>query len=722
MAKPEGGVKEVLFRRPSFDEIKNPTQEKAFMKATTDQWKRPVLPPPEKKEQVFEGGHDLEIGHPLGSTKIHLSGPEARFFAGAGARMNDVKDRVQQLVGAKGAQERIDERRVMDTPLLETTAGAVGHMAPDVAALSFLNGPRAMSTLGSMGIGAAQGFSQPLTSYERDNNAGLVNAGMGAFGGGVGKLVGDTVANLAGKAVHAANVTRDPSQRFGFRSTPVWKDLDQRRAYELAQRQGVPTTIGDIDPFSSWHGVENMLENLPSGREKVLINQQNQMQRAIHDVRRRHGADTTQNAGKDIAEEIKKEHAARKKIASDMFKEVDEIAEATPNLDKVKPTNTYATAQEIHGEYPELFDEFKNNAFMRKILGIERDTGPQASTILNPATNTPFMKGQELEFKDAQYIRKRLGAWYADLNKKFERGTLSGAGNDAVAKAARLLKAVDDDLESWASQGAAPQELKDKWDVARRYFKEEVMPFRDPSMLESKSPLIRNIVNDNADTATLVDKTLPKRETSISADAHNLTTDEGRAAMRAALIDKLTRDSVQHRPEGFDTHSIGTNVDDFANTSKAVLTSPQRTEMQELADLGGLSDRSNNLLRGNSSFGERLPSYLLGGSAMLGIPSLAYMGASAFGPEDLSMAEKFGIALTLGPLAALAGSRAANKYTGSRLGQNFHFIDPALEGVPGALQRFGAAGVRGAGAPLTNEFERQQLGWRYLNGDENKEE
>lgn len=696
------------FREPTLEEIKNPgsLRPNSPIRAAATQWREPVITPPPKKEIPFEGGHELEIPHPLGSTKLNLSGPEVRFFAGAGARMNDVKDRVQQILDMEGTQKRIDERRIMDAPLLETTAGSLGHIAPDVAALAFANGPRAMSTLGSMGIGAAQGASQPLTSFERANNAGLVNAGVGAFGGGLGKVVGDTLANTVGKAVH------------GLRPNPVWKDPEQRRLYELAQKNGIKTTIGDIDPFSAWHSAENLLENLPSGRKQFLLKQQDQMQRNIHSLRQRHGADQGDDVGQRIATGLEKEHAVRKGIASDLFNEVDEIAANTPNLAKVKPDNTHTAAKQILDEYPDLFTEFQNNPFMRKVLGIERDTGPQSGLIVNPRTNQPFKYDQELEFKDAQYLRKRLGAWYADLNKKFERGTLNNAGNDAVAKSAQLLKAVDDDLEAWANQGGAPLDLKEKWDFARQFFKNEVMPYRDPAMLASKNPVVRNIVNDKADTAAIPDKVLPTRETSVSSDVMDLSTEEGREAMRAALIAKLTDESVQHQPRGFDTSSIVRNTEDFANTSKAVLTPTQTREVADLSDLSGLTSRANNILRGDASYGERLPAYLMGGSAMLGLPSLAYMGASAFGPEDLTAGEKFGLALTLGPLAALAGSRAANKYTGSRFGKNFHFVDPKLEGVQEYLQRFGAAGVRGTGAPVANEFERHSLGWRNAPGNE----
>ena len=64
------------------------------------------------------------------------------------------------------------------------------------------------------------------------------------------------------------------------------------------------------------------------------------------------------------------------------------------------------------------------------------------------------------------------------------------------------------------------------------------------------------------------------------------------------------------------------------------------------------------------------------------------------------------------PIGVLGAMKAANKYTGSAIGQNLHFADPELKGALGLIQELTRRGIRGSGEPLMDLYVNEQLGHR----------
>jgi hypothetical protein len=113
-----------------------------------------------------------------------------RTAAGFHKAFRDVGRGVGQLVGAYDQQE-IDELKKQDAPLMRTTAGRVGNVAGDVAAvLPTMFIPGANTVTGAAAIGAGMGATQPVATGESR----LRNIGLGAAGGAGGVLAGRALA------------------------------------------------------------------------------------------------------------------------------------------------------------------------------------------------------------------------------------------------------------------------------------------------------------------------------------------------------------------------------------------------------------------------------------------------------------------------------------------------------------------------------------------------
>lgn len=128
---------------------------------------------------------------------------------------------------AAATQEDINQSRVIDKPLMDTTAGTVGNVAGNVAiALPTVFVPGAQTVAGSALTGAGMGFVQPVAEGESR----LKNTAVGAALGGTAPIVARTVVAGAKGAKALVEPFTDKGrqaiagrtlQRFGVYATDV---------------------------------------------------------------------------------------------------------------------------------------------------------------------------------------------------------------------------------------------------------------------------------------------------------------------------------------------------------------------------------------------------------------------------------------------------------------------------------------------------------------------
>jgi hypothetical protein len=240
------------------------------------------------------------------------------------------------------------------------------------------------------------------------------------------------------------------------------------------------------------------------------------------------------------------------------------------------------------------------------------------------------------------------------------------------------------------------------------------MPYRDPGRLTSKTPLVKKMAlldedRRGVDPATVVDKIFPSRETSIAGDIADMTSPEGKLAMKSALINKMTDDAVSPDIDGLGNSALLKHTTKHGHSGEAVFDAAEQARIQQVRDLAKMTGRSSQIGEGK---GESFVPMVMGGSA--GVGATGYYGTRLLDKEgeSLTPAERAILLLGVAPLAAILAARGARGYSSSNVGKNTHFLNPDMEGALGKIQKFGSNIPRGAAQPTEDEYVRYPLGHR----------
>lgn len=171
-------------------------------------------------------------------------GSDGLFMAGAGKFFSDTGRGIQQAAAEVAgdpaplyAQE--SERRKLDAPLMDTTAGKAGYIAAAVSPMLVAPGP---STIGGAALfGGATAATQPIAEGESR----AMNAVTGAA--------------LSGSAQGAVNV-------LGRIAQPVKKTVDAKykKAVGAMEAAGVPLSVGQRTGSRTTQAVERTLGDIPA--------------------------------------------------------------------------------------------------------------------------------------------------------------------------------------------------------------------------------------------------------------------------------------------------------------------------------------------------------------------------------------------------------------------------------------------------------------------------
>ena len=666
-----------------------------------------------KREIPFEGGSTLEIPYPFREPiKAEVSGPTARFLAGAGKRLTDVGLRARQLVGDKTAQQEIDEASLRDQPLMSTQGGQLGYMLPDIiTGLQPRNIPNTAKA--AFGYGALSGAATPLTSQEQGTNAAVLNplvAGIGGAGaqkvlGGMATGIGKAANILPTKLAEGANVglratgrgTRLPVPEVPFTSP------DARAAYDLAQRQGVRTSIGDIEPTSSMRSFEDLMEGVMPSRREFMGQQQEDLKRMLQTTQAGVEKPVRDAQGNVVpntyamAQGIKDAYAAAKTEARTRFNNVEQLA-TQPNVKPIIPTQTYNEAARLASERPEFFKELQDNALWKKVTGVERDAGPQSSIILQP-NGLPFKKSQELDFAEVKALRSRLGS---------EWRSAKGQDPEKARMMATLLRALDNDIDTWG-QNTGNKALNAAYEDARNFYKQNVVPYTDPLENPSKSPLFSNIaLKDKVDVETVPRGVFKEGRQQLAQDFMDLSTPAGQQGAKNELIDEIIGAGLNPDTEtGLSTALIRQSSRSKA-PGAAVFNPSEQQAIEDAVDTLKMTRRAAGMGVTPPRTGMRTAPWAAGTALMGGAGVPLYYGLNAVMGDELTPTERVATSFVLAPLAALVGAKAGTKYTQSDLGKLLHFASPEAQSQAlGTLQMLMRQGGKGLGAGIGRGAQTQ---------------
>lgn len=658
----------------------------------------------EKKELPFEEGSTVEIPYPFREPiKGKISGPTARFLAGAGKRMTDVGRRARQFVGDKDVQGEIDAAAERDRPLMETAAGQFGYMVPDmIAGFQPRNIPATAKA--AFGFGAASGAATPLTSEEQGTNAALLNPLVAGIGGAAGQKILGGLATGIGKASNVAPNLLARGANAGLRATgrgtklPVpdvpFRDPSAEAAYKLARQQGVSTSIGDLDPRSWFRGFEDSMEGLLPQRREFMGKQQDELKNMLRATQASVEKPVLDAQGNVVpntyamAQGIQDAYAAAKTAARTKFSNVEKLA-AQPGVQPIIPANTYHEAQRLAAERPEFFTELQNNGLWKKVMGVERDAGPQTSIILQP-NGLPFKKAQQLNFAEVKALRTRLGSEYRSAK---------GQDPEKARMMSVLLKALDDDLDMWG-QNTGNKTLNNAYAEARSFYKQNVVPFTDPSANPSKSKLFSDIaLKDKVDAETVPRGVFKEGRQQLAQDFMDLSTPAGQQGAKNELIEEVIGAGLNPETEtGLSTALIRQSARSKA-PGAAVFSPSEQQAIQNAVSTLGTTRRAAGAGLSTPRTGMRNAPWAAGAALMGGSAVPMYYGLNAVAGEEMSPTERVATSFVLAPSLAYVLARGGLKHSQSDIGKLLHFASPEAQShALGTLQMLMRQGGKGLGA------------------------
>ncbi|ABR91677.1 Hypothetical protein mma_2193 [Janthinobacterium sp. Marseille] len=204
------------------------------------------------------GGSTLQFG-PF-DTGIPIGESLTRGLAGAGKALTDLGRGAGQLVGAVSRKD-VEESRKLDAPLMATTAGKVGNVVGNVAALApsaFI--PGANSVAGAGTIGALTGLLQPSVSTGET----LTNVGAGGVAGAGGQVIANKVASLLTNRLGSSNKAADLANALS---------KTKKDTLAAGQKAGYVVPPSSVNPSFINRRLESIAGKAAVGQEASVRNQ-----------------------------------------------------------------------------------------------------------------------------------------------------------------------------------------------------------------------------------------------------------------------------------------------------------------------------------------------------------------------------------------------------------------------------------------------------------------
>lgn len=213
------------------------------------------------------GGGTLQIGSPIGwpsgtlDTGIKTPQWLDRTLSGIGKFPVDMARGAGQMLGMVD-QQKIDEAKKLDAPLMRTGAGKVGNVLGGAAfAAPAMLIPGANTAVGASLIGAGVGASQPVAT----GDSRIANAAFGGAGGLAGYGVGKGISALAGRARAPGGANSSSTATANVAPSASSANATASGAVNLNARSGINYGSVGPDPSAGLNGP--LREALDAGRQ-----------------------------------------------------------------------------------------------------------------------------------------------------------------------------------------------------------------------------------------------------------------------------------------------------------------------------------------------------------------------------------------------------------------------------------------------------------------------
>lgn len=633
----------------------------------------PSAPTPEVVDPSAPVLNIPKYGKDIPQTKISSAENNYKdLLPGFGKAFHDYGLRMDQVGGVQGSQDTIDSYANLDKDLMNSGWGMAGNILGNVATTGAgvalgaripgvgptmvragLSSPYLTNALISAGLGA----TMPVKS----DDSTLGNMAEGAIGGtlGMGGL------NTLGKLIS----TVGPPVIGGVSK---WSDKSAKQLYDFMRSKGLSMGAGDIGDNAGTRWAENLATRLPlSGRGAWLENTLDDIKKVGANLGSSLGIPNMHDANAAIVSSIKQAYKTAKTTAGSMYDDVATAVSANPNAPTVVLPTTHQAIIDAQKVLPDVWDKLQNTQAKNIIEKLSAATN-QKSVLIDPITKKPFVKMPELSFTDARVARKILRNAKEQAFKLAENGTMS---SDEAHGLAGVYKAFNEDLDNW---GLNPTNtgIFEKYQAANNFHKSKVVPFTEPTMLQSNSPVFKQIIADKKNPDLVDSLVFKKGQPSIVDDLLNLTGANRKSvnAMRSIVMDKIIgNSSTTNAPQ----QTIAENFNKFGDLAERVLTPAQFANLNRtVVGLSKMSPRrhSENVLNALENSPVK---------SLMGSGELAGMGA-------LSLYGHPGLAAGLAAVTA-GGGRLIHHMTTARPFVNYRMSDPTI--MNPAVNKLGGLGA-----------------------------
>lgn len=491
-----------------------------------------------------------------GSRQLIASGLE-----NVGAVDEGYRASVDKQIALERAKEEEQLNELVSSGKAAPTAISAGKMlGAGLPALALPGGaaklpamlPRGAQTLGAAGIGASSGAATGAVQYaatpeEREQNikfGAAVGGGLPLLApavgqtartaGRIGKAAATTAVNrLAKKSTLPATATPEQAeiikegQKYGV--DVFYPDIGGPTAGKIATAQESVPVVGMTKPrLQQNQQAQQAASGLLTNKEKTMLTRQyddiNALEQAARGTSKRAQAaqqllQDIDNAGDDWNRIIQTSGNAklfgRKLKADELYDRVETIADTLEGVPLNKTVNTLNKSIQELSEIPGT----NQGAFINRLEQLRNDllqTGADA-------TDTPGIKN--IRYSTVRNLRTQIAEEINDAMKGKAIGTTEARYLQQVKSA------LDNDLDTFA-QTQSP-ELRMAWKEADKYYKENVIPYKDRQLAKA-------LTTDEPDT--IFDMFIRR---GIDADGkynnraikfYDALDDKGRAAVRYGVV------------------------------------------------------------------------------------------------------------------------------------------------------------------------------------------
>ncbi len=454
-----------------------------------------------------------------------------------------------------------------------------GEIAPYMAAPAVGAGTLA----GTVGLNALMGSGMGALQYVPEGNSRTLNAALGGVVGGALPVVGAGV----NKAINAF--------RGGTEAPAAQKVID------AGLKHNVPVFASDASNSNVLKGVAQGLEDVPIiGIKGARLDQMQKAQAATENVvndakQQMLGANFGDKNGlTGIQNLVNSENPVRREAARSLLHDVEnagddwqKIIETSGNLkafqNKLLADQKYNTVGELANQFGGVNKPNAIAALDNSIKSASNSVLPDNTLINNLQTIRDNLASKDFNYNEVRQARSKVGSLIDDYYK----GSNAITGSEGVGYLQSVKNGLDKDMDVFAQQNGP--ELKAAWKDADSFYKNNVVPFKDPLLAKA---FTNNAPDEIYNKFITLGKTEGGKGTSRAQKFYDALDEKGQSAVRYGMVSNALESSINRDVGTFSPAMFASNLDKIAASRGVFFKGDAKAELDGFKNLMRHVERS----------------------------------------------------------------------------------------------------------------------------------